>query len=618
MNCVRFVLHLLGSRSLCGVGILLLGGPIAVGVALGRSTVAFAPTVAALATVDLGPEGDRRGEAAIGGLSQPLTETETWVHLFEWSWRDIAQECETVLGPAGIAAVQISPPQEHRVIVAPQWNPAVQFPWFQRYQPVSYRLESRSGSRAELVEMVERCDRAGVKILADAVLNHMVGYDACQGYGSGGSGFDTDRWLYPQVPYDRSAFHDPCGIEAVDYLENADRVQNCQLLGLQDLKTADPAVQAKQAAYLNDLLALGVAGFRIDGAKHMPAVDIGALLAQVQDLNPRVHGPNQRPIVFQEVINTRPEAVTPEPYLANGAVTEFRYGQRLGQVMRRGNWQDLSQIGQGPDWLPSQQAVVFIHNHDNQRGHGAGGFEDLISWFEPADGGKLFSLALVFTWAWPYGTPCLTSSYDWARDWVVDVAENGEPGQRRDLNDWVGPPSDAQGRTLPIACGEGWICEHRRSDFLALVRFRQGMGTAPVNHWWSGSAGELGDGAEPGDELEGQGRLGTAVKRVAFGRGDRGFVLLNGEADPWVARVPTALPAGDYRDWLTGEIGGELAEGSASIGMGDQGENPGVDWAETNSADQAEDPAAIVARVDAQGYLIVTVPPEQGVVLARP
>jgi len=65
-----------------------------------------------------------------------------FVHLFEWRWDDIAKECETFLGPKGFAAVQISPPNEHRVV-------APVYPWWQRYQPVSYRLVSRSGDRAQ-------------------------------------------------------------------------------------------------------------------------------------------------------------------------------------------------------------------------------------------------------------------------------------------------------------------------------------------------------------------------------------------------------------------------------------------------------------------------------------
>ena len=47
------------------------------------------------------------GKAAAGDV---------FVHLFEWRWADIARECEQFLGPAGYAAVQISPPSEHAVL----------------------------------------------------------------------------------------------------------------------------------------------------------------------------------------------------------------------------------------------------------------------------------------------------------------------------------------------------------------------------------------------------------------------------------------------------------------------------------------------------------------------
>lgn len=39
------------------------------------------------------------------------------VHLFEWKWKDIANECETFLGPNGFGGVQVSPPTENTVIV---------------------------------------------------------------------------------------------------------------------------------------------------------------------------------------------------------------------------------------------------------------------------------------------------------------------------------------------------------------------------------------------------------------------------------------------------------------------------------------------------------------------
>ena len=45
-------------------------------------------------------------------------------------------------------------------------------PWWTRYQPVTYNLTSRSGDEDAFASMVQRCQRSGVKIYVDAVLNH--------------------------------------------------------------------------------------------------------------------------------------------------------------------------------------------------------------------------------------------------------------------------------------------------------------------------------------------------------------------------------------------------------------------------------------------------------------
>ena len=66
------------------------------------------------------------------------------VHLFEWHWGWIADECESILGPKKWGGVQISPPNENRIIN--------NRPWWERYQPISYKLETRSGDRNALFQ----------------------------------------------------------------------------------------------------------------------------------------------------------------------------------------------------------------------------------------------------------------------------------------------------------------------------------------------------------------------------------------------------------------------------------------------------------------------------------
>ena len=152
-----------------------------------------------------------------------------FVQLFEWRWTDIAHECEAFLGPKGFEAVQISPPNEH-----------IDHPtWWARYQPVSYQLRSRSGTRAELIDMVSRCNAAGVAVYADAVINHTAAWNG------GGVGVGGTAWTYKHHPtYGPQDYHGTCAI--TNYGDRGN-VQRCELSGLPDLDTS--------ASYVQDTLA---------------------------------------------------------------------------------------------------------------------------------------------------------------------------------------------------------------------------------------------------------------------------------------------------------------------------------------------------------------------------
>lgn len=79
-------------------------------------------------------------------------------------------------------------------------------------------------------------------------------------------------------------------------------------------------------------------------------------------------------------IFTGGEAISSEEYVGNGRVTEFRYGKYLGEAFRGNNQlKYLNNFGEGWGMIDRHDALVFIDNHDNQRGHGAGG--DMILTF---------------------------------------------------------------------------------------------------------------------------------------------------------------------------------------------------------------------------------------------
>jgi alpha-amylase len=121
------------------------------------------------------------------GRPTPVVKDVT-VHLFQWPWTAVARECTDVLGPAGYAAVQVTPPQEHVVL------PDRAYPWWQAYQPVSYTLDTRYGTPREFASMVRTCQRAGVKVYVDAVINHMTGQPD-GGVGSAGTAYE--HFSYP-------------------------------------------------------------------------------------------------------------------------------------------------------------------------------------------------------------------------------------------------------------------------------------------------------------------------------------------------------------------------------------------------------------------------------------
>ncbi|XP_050028738.2 pancreatic alpha-amylase-like [Dermacentor andersoni] len=445
------------------------------------------------------------------------------VHLFEWRFDDIAEECETFLGPRGYGGVQTSPVNEHGIV----FGATDKRPWYERYQPVSYKIGTRSGNETQFRDMVRRCNGAGVRVYVDVVINHMTGALEIN-KGTAGSTFNYNEFSYPAVPYGPDDFHrkEQCGTKSggIESYGDAQQVRNCELVGLRDLDHGREHVRAKVAEFLNQLIEFGVAGFRVDAAKHMWPADLQAIYATLDDLNTQFFAPGTKPFIYQEVIDLgHGEPVTRWEYHRLGRVTEFLYGAKLGAVLRKRPDQLLKYLryfGEDGGFLPGGDAVTFVDNHDNQRGHGAGG-ADILTFFEP----RLYKMATVFLLAWPYGLPRVMSSYRWPRDF-----QNGV-----DRNAWFGPPSDAAWNIQRVirhsnnTCGGGWICEHRWRQIYNLVELHNVAGFSPVTNWWD-----------------------NGYHAIAFGRGNATFVVINNEDFRLDVILQTSLPPGTYCDVISG------------------------------------------------------------------
>ena len=84
-----------------------------------------------------------------------------------------------------------------------------------------------------------------------------------------GTPYSEEHYPGPEGGYGPQDFHS-CRTNISNYNDRY-QVQNCRLVSLQDLDTGSDYVRSEIAAYLNDLISLGVRGFRVDASKHIAA-----------------------------------------------------------------------------------------------------------------------------------------------------------------------------------------------------------------------------------------------------------------------------------------------------------------------------------------------------------
>jgi len=410
------------------------------------------------------------------------------VQLFMWNWDSIAAECE-FLAEQGIDWVLTSPPQEHISGAA----------WWTVYQPVSYQIEGRLGTREGFAAMVETCASHNVDIIADAVINHMTGQQS----GTGSAGTEFTKYEYPGL-YTREDFHN-CNITPNDQIQNYKdlaQVQTCELLGLSDLDHKSEKVQAQILVYLNDLLSLGVAGFRIDAAKHIYAPDLKAIVDQLPEGTRVIH----------EVIRGGGEPVQPEQYLSSGEVWEFDYARAMKSYVRGEVITPAGSAIRFRDFTPSNQTLSFISNHDTERNGETINYRDM----------RDFELATAMMLAENYGQPILYSSY------AFGSKDAGPYETVKGVGD-VSCQTNDQGFTTPKTeyKPDEWMCQHRFESTSKMIHFRKSVAGAPVV-----------------EQYRERGVYG-------FAREGKGYFILNVfKMNALEIEVQTTLPDGEYQNLL--------------------------------------------------------------------
>ena len=230
------------------------------------------------------------------------------VEMFGWPYDDIAEECD-FLSTAGYMAVKVFPASEH-ILTFDTVEDGELNPWWFIYQPVSYRLHSRSGDKKQFKNMINICRTKGVRVYSDAVINHMAGNGndmypdhrnnagSCIHWGpkagSAGSPWYTTGWQYenniytgvrpglefPSVPYIATDFH--CERELNSWTD-PNILNYGWLTGLTDLNTEKEYVQQRIADYITDMISMGVSGIRIDAAKHISPKNLAMIFKKLKN-----------------------------------------------------------------------------------------------------------------------------------------------------------------------------------------------------------------------------------------------------------------------------------------------------------------------------------------------
>ena len=424
----------------------------------------------------------------------------------------MANECTTVLGPKGYGGVQVAPPQNSVALDGTLGTPV--HPWWEVYQPVDYTLRSRMGTEAEFKSMVRTCRGAGVKVYVDVVINHM----ARDGHASY-SGTTFNRYDYAGL-YAAKDFHNypnDCPVKppagppesaaaqvTIDNFNDYRQVTKCELLALPDLRTESTYVRNTIAAYLNKLIGYGVSGFRVDAAKHIGQTDMQAI---VNRLHRTADG--NKPYVAQEVF-PGPGQLSMWAFRGTGSLLGFDFAYAIHDTFKSydaaktGNITNLKVFGEKSGLLPSNKTLVFIENHDTERGDTTLSYRD----------GNTNLLATKFMLAYGYGRPQVYASYKFE-------------GLTNDS-----PPSDAKGFIKNTDCGSGWACVNRDQGVANMVGWHNQVGkTTKVHRWYD-----------------------DKVNLIAFSRGKKGWIAINNHTTAQAHTFNTGLAKGTYCDITHGNF----------------------------------------------------------------
>ncbi len=298
--------------------------------------------------------------------------TETIMHVWSWNFPEITKNMKNI-ADAGFTMIQTSPVQ---ACYAPEGSGKKIFDekvkdgnWYYYYQPTAWTVGNNIlGTKAEMQEMLDEAAKYNLKVIVDVLPNHTA--------------FDTDAVsddFYKAVGGREKMYHTNGLTPIADYNNRME----CTLMGcggLPDVNTENPAFQKYYMNFVNELLKMGVRGFRYDTAKHIGVhsdpVDAAAGVKEndfwdVATGRKSVEGvklalPYEDLFVYGEVLQD--QNVPEKEYADYMGQTASSYGYVLREALEKenangldlSNWRHLA----APEFL-----VSWVESHDTYCNH---------------------------------------------------------------------------------------------------------------------------------------------------------------------------------------------------------------------------------------------------------
>lgn len=420
----------------------------------------------------------------------------TILHAWSWTFDEIARSMKEI-ADAGYTMLQTSPVQ---TCYFPEGagkkifdDKVTEGNWYYYYQPTDWKIGNPIvGTKAQMQNMLDSAAKYDIRVIVDVLPNHTaVDIDEV-----------SDDLVKAAGGRDK-LFHSKGLTDILDY---SDREQ-CTLWkmgGLPDVNTENPDFQKYYMQFVNELLKMGVRGFRYDTAKHIGVhsdpVDTASGVKEndfwdVATGRKAVKGvrlalPYDSLFVYGEVLQDKnvPEAEYAE-YMGQ---TASGYGHLLREVLEKGTakGKDLKNYlhAEAPEYL-----TTWVESHDTYANqHESAGLTD-----------DQIRLGWVFLTARQNGTPLFFSR---------------PAGSTRD-NYWGNNVLGARGND-----------EFKHPEVAAVNKFRQHM---------KGQKEDI--------------RVSDDGHVLLVNRGKRGAAIVNLAKTSMKASLKTGLPDGTYRDKVYGK-----------------------------------------------------------------